>query len=168
MNDMVMDALLHKENDTVNHPSHYTDGKYEVIDFIEEKGLGFHTGNTVKYICRAGKKDPDKKIEDLKKAYWYLSRYKDRKRAKELKKDDTITVECSSGYLTSAIVCNARGIKIEEEKPPIDVVDFCVDKKLDYLLSNCIVDIVNKDLDKAEIALIAEINELERKQNENP
>ncbi len=61
-------------NDVVNHPSHYTDGKIEVIDFIEEKKLNFHRGNAVKYISRAGKKDPTKEIEDLKKAVWYLDR----------------------------------------------------------------------------------------------
>ena len=61
-------------NDNVNHPAYYTDGKIEVIDFIEDKKLGFHLGNTVKYICRAGKKDPEKTIEDLQKAEWYLRR----------------------------------------------------------------------------------------------
>ena len=61
-------------NDAVNHPSHYTDGKIEVIDFIEDKGLGFCLGNAVKYIARAGKKDPAKEIEDLKKAIWYINR----------------------------------------------------------------------------------------------
>ena len=61
-------------NDPVNHPSHYTDGKIEVIDFIEDKKLGFCLGNVVKYIARAGKKDPKKEIEDLNKAKWYLER----------------------------------------------------------------------------------------------
>ena len=61
-------------NDVVNHPAHYTDGKIEVIEFIEDKGLNFHRGNAVKYISRAGKKDPAKDIEDLKKAVWYLNR----------------------------------------------------------------------------------------------
>lgn len=61
-------------SDDVNHPSHYIDGKIEVIDFIEDKQLGFHLGNTVKYISRAGKKDPLKEIEDLEKARWYLDR----------------------------------------------------------------------------------------------
>ena len=69
-----------KKNDVVNHPSHYTDGKIEVIDFIEDKGLGFCLGNAVKYISRAGKKYPDKEIEDLEKAIWYIKR-----RIKELK-----------------------------------------------------------------------------------
>lgn len=60
--------------DNVNHPSHYIDGKIEVIDFIEDKGLNFHRGNAVKHIARAGKKDPNKEIEDLQKAAWYLNR----------------------------------------------------------------------------------------------
>ena len=62
------------KNDNVNHPSHYTDGKIEVIDFIEDKCLNFHRGNAVKYIARAGKKNPEKEIEDLKKAAWYINR----------------------------------------------------------------------------------------------
>lgn len=68
-------------NDPVNHPSHYTDGRIEVIDFIEDKGLGFHLGNAVKYIARAGKKDPDKAVEDLGKARWYLDREISRRKA---------------------------------------------------------------------------------------
>lgn len=60
--------------DAVNRPAHYTDGKIEVIDFIEDKGLNFHRGNAIKYIARAGKKDPTKEIEDLKKAQWYINR----------------------------------------------------------------------------------------------
>lgn len=71
------DALTEKlesQNDLVNHPSHYTDGKIEVIDFIEDKGLGFHLGNACKYICRAGKKNPEKRIEDLEKAIFYINR----------------------------------------------------------------------------------------------
>ena len=60
-----------KEN--VNHPSHYNFGKYEVIDVIDDWKLGFSLGNAVKYIARAGKKDPEKEIEDLKKAVFYLN-----------------------------------------------------------------------------------------------
>ena len=67
-----------KSADNVNHPSHYCDGKIEVIDYIEDKKLGYHLGNVVKYISRAGKKCPDKEIEDLKKASWYLNRYIER------------------------------------------------------------------------------------------
>lgn len=61
-------------NDSVNSPAHYTDGGIETIDFIEAKGLNYNLGNAVKYISRAGKKDPDKVIEDLRKAEWYLTR----------------------------------------------------------------------------------------------
>ncbi|EEX70042.1 DUF3310 domain-containing protein [Mitsuokella multacida] len=57
----------------VDHPSYYQ-GRIEVIDFIEDKHLGFNLGNCVKYISRAGKKNPDKLIEDLNKARWYLDR----------------------------------------------------------------------------------------------
>ena len=62
-------------NDNINHPAHYTDGKIEVIDFIEDKKLPYHLGNVIKYISRAGKKSPDTELEDLKKAQWYLNRY---------------------------------------------------------------------------------------------
>lgn len=61
--------------DPVNRPSHYTDGKIEVIEFIEDKKLGFHLGNAIKYISRAGKKNPDKTVEDLRKAIWYIERH---------------------------------------------------------------------------------------------
>ena len=62
-------------NDNINHPSHYTDGNIEVIDYIEDKGFGYHLGNAIKYISRAGKKDPEKTVEDLRKAVWYIERY---------------------------------------------------------------------------------------------
>lgn len=65
---------MNNYHDPVNHPAHYTDGKIEVIDFIEDKALGFHLGNAVKYIARAGKKNPEKYTEDLRKAAWYLNR----------------------------------------------------------------------------------------------
>lgn len=70
-------------NDPVNHPSHYTDGRIEVIDFIEDKGLNFHLGNTVKYVARVGKKDPSRAVQDLEKARWYLDREIRRRKAEE-------------------------------------------------------------------------------------
>jgi hypothetical protein len=62
--------------EAVNHPPHYGggDNPYEAIKVIEAWGLDFCTGNTVKYIARAGKKDPAKELEDLRKAQWYLGR----------------------------------------------------------------------------------------------
>lgn len=62
------------EANEVDHPSHYASGKIEVIEAIEDWGLGFHRGNAVKYIARAGKKDPEKEIQDLEKAIWYAKR----------------------------------------------------------------------------------------------
>lgn len=59
--------------DSVNHPSHYTSGKIEVIDFITDQKLTYCLGNAVKYVARAGKKDPNKTIEDLQKAVWYIN-----------------------------------------------------------------------------------------------
>ena len=63
------------DREAVNHPSHYGgDTIYEAIKVIEAWYLGFCLGNTVKYISRAGKKDPAREIEDLRKAQWYLTR----------------------------------------------------------------------------------------------
>ena len=61
------------KHDAVNHPSHYTRGRIEVIDFIEDQQLPYHLCNVIKYIARAGYKGD--KLEDLKKARWYLDRY---------------------------------------------------------------------------------------------
>ena len=61
-----------KGRSVVDHPPHYTFGKLEVIDVIEDWDLGLHTGNAVKYIARAGKKGDA--LEDLRKARWYLDR----------------------------------------------------------------------------------------------
>ena len=66
------DAVL---DDPVNHPSHYTSGSIEVIDFIEDQNFPYHLGNAIKYISRAGKKDPKALVTDLKKAAWYINRY---------------------------------------------------------------------------------------------
>ena len=56
----------------IDHPKHYNQGNIEVIDFIEDKGLGFNLGNVVKYVARAEHKG--KAVEDLKKAMFYLKR----------------------------------------------------------------------------------------------
>jgi len=56
----------------VEHPAHYNIGKIEVIDAINEWQLDFDLGNVVKYVARAGHKDPTKTVEDLKKARFYL------------------------------------------------------------------------------------------------
>lgn len=61
--------------DPVNHPDHYAAGwsnGAEVIDITEH--LNFNRGNAVKYLARAGRKNPATEIEDLRKAAWYLNR----------------------------------------------------------------------------------------------
>lgn len=65
---------LEHETDAINHPSHYTwlPNGVEVIDLTEH--LPFNRGNAVKYLCRAGKKNPATEMEDLKKALWYVQR----------------------------------------------------------------------------------------------
>lgn len=73
--------------DNVNHPAHYhADGPHEVIKVLEAWGLfGNHClANSVKYIARAGKKDPTKYVEDLQKARWYLDY--EIKRAEEMQR----------------------------------------------------------------------------------
>lgn len=64
-------------DDKVSHPSHYTYGDIEVVDFIEQvtkdykPELAFAIGNAIKYISRANRKNGK---EDLDKARWYLNR----------------------------------------------------------------------------------------------
>jgi hypothetical protein len=60
-------------SDQVNHPAHYTTGKYEVIDVLEDWFMNRpHEWNAVKYIARAPHKGNE--IQDLQKAVWYLER----------------------------------------------------------------------------------------------
>lgn len=64
------------QEDTVNHPSHYTDGGIETIEAIEaqlsqEEYEGYLRGNCVKYLWRWRHKGG---VEDLKKCKWYLDR----------------------------------------------------------------------------------------------
>jgi hypothetical protein len=61
-------------DDPVNHPPHYTFGKYEVLDVIEDWGVNYHLGNAIKYLARAGRKDPAKERQDLEKAVFYINR----------------------------------------------------------------------------------------------
>ena len=64
--------MMEPESDAVNHPAHYKVGGIETIDFIEAKKLNYRLGNVVKYLTRADYKG--NKIEDLRKAQWYLER----------------------------------------------------------------------------------------------
>ena len=64
------------QEDTVNHPSHYTDGGIECIEAIEsaltsEEYRGYLKGNIQKYVWREKHKGG---TESLKNAQWYLQR----------------------------------------------------------------------------------------------
>lgn len=74
--DSVNSPAERKIEDSVHSPKHYTAGKYEVIDVIEDWDLNFRLANTIKYIARH--KHKGKPLEDLKKALWYLQREIDR------------------------------------------------------------------------------------------
>ena len=65
------------QKEMVNNPEHYggKENPYESIKVIDAWDLGFSLGNTVKYISRAGKKETDKELQDLKKALWYLQHH---------------------------------------------------------------------------------------------
>lgn len=89
MNSFIKEDFL----SNVSHPAHYNTGKIEVIEFIEDKGLGFHLGNAVKYIARAGKKDPTKHQEDLEKAKWYLEREIETKFAMDVRRPNDMRPE---------------------------------------------------------------------------
>jgi hypothetical protein len=62
----------------VNHPNHYggKENQYEVVKVCENWDLDkdAYLFNVVKYVARAGKKNPEKELEDLTKALWYLNR----------------------------------------------------------------------------------------------
>tara|TARA_B100000214_G_scaffold281839_1_gene211484 strand:+ start:486 stop:758 length:273 start_codon:yes stop_codon:yes gene_type:complete len=83
--------MNHKEE--VNHPSHYLkDSGFEVIDVVNAWDLNFQLSNAIKYVARAGKKDPKKVIQDLEKAIWYIKYEIDRininKNISKLKKEE--------------------------------------------------------------------------------
>lgn len=68
-----------KNEEKVNHPSHYNQGKVETIDILKEflttkEFEGFLKGNILKYLHRYHFKNG---IEDLNKASWYLDKLKE-------------------------------------------------------------------------------------------
>ena len=53
-------------------PEHYQSGSIEVWDFIADQQLDYFSGNIIKYLCRAGKKESETQLDDLLKAQAYL------------------------------------------------------------------------------------------------
>jgi hypothetical protein len=74
---MILKQPTMEQKEMVNHPQHYggAENLYESIKVIDAWNLGFCLGNTVKYISRAGKKDSDAELQDLRKALWYLQHH---------------------------------------------------------------------------------------------
>jgi len=60
-------------------PKYYQRGPIDTWDFIRQQELGFHLGNVIKYVCRAGHKGDA--IEDLEKAIHYLENEIENRRA---------------------------------------------------------------------------------------
>lgn len=54
-------------------PTYYNDTSITPFDVIDAWGLDFYLGNVIKYIKRAGKKDNNSRLQDLKKAQEYLA-----------------------------------------------------------------------------------------------
>lgn len=75
MSEFEIDKVSDDKPEAVNHPAHYGgDTPYEAIKVIEAWELGFNLGNSTKYIARLGKKHTEKRLEELKKARWYIDR----------------------------------------------------------------------------------------------
>lgn len=81
--DLVRDSIVYSSEDRVDRPSHYTAGKSEAIDVIEDAikdapnvEAGFLQGQVLKYLLRIWLKDNP--LEDAKKARWYLNRLIDK------------------------------------------------------------------------------------------
>lgn len=110
-------------NDVINHPSHYTDGKFETIEAIESWRLGYHLGNAVKYISRAGKKSKDTELEDLRKARWYIQRYLDHHRV-EAESLGAMEYAADKGLdqdLSGAVLCLSVSAILSDEPQDLSV-----------------------------------------------
>lgn len=77
MNDPRNVEIIKKDDDPINpqHYAHLNRIGMSALQVCETWGLGFHLGNTLKYIQRAGLKPGASEVEDLKKAAWYLNRH---------------------------------------------------------------------------------------------
>jgi hypothetical protein len=58
--------------DMVNNPPHYTSHPSGIEAIEVTRWMNFNLGNVVKYVWRAGLKNADKRVEDLRKALFYL------------------------------------------------------------------------------------------------
>lgn len=97
-------TLSNDVNQNVQHPIYYggADDPYEAIKVIEAWNLGFHLGNTVKYISRAGKKDGNSATQDLRKAMFYLNR-----EIELLEKQDQV-IDVSGAMVTDTVSAGTK------------------------------------------------------------
>lgn len=69
-----LEASLGPEKAAIS-PTHYSELRPEPIEVIEAWGLEFHEAQVIKYVARAGRKGgAEKRLEDLRKAAFYLNR----------------------------------------------------------------------------------------------
>jgi hypothetical protein len=68
----ILDFRTNAQNDFVKHPKHYTSHPSGVEAIEVTRHMNFNLGNAMKYLWRAGLKDPSKTIEDLQKAVFYI------------------------------------------------------------------------------------------------
>jgi hypothetical protein len=65
--------VIYLTEDEINNPKHYhTIAGVKCADITDH--FNFNLGCAIKYIWRAGKKEKESYIKDLKKARWYLNR----------------------------------------------------------------------------------------------
>lgn len=97
-------TLSNDVDQNVQHPIYYggADDPYEAIKVIEAWNLGFHLGNTVKYISRAGKKDGNSATQDLRKAMFYLNR-----EIQLLEKQDQV-IDVSGAMVTDTVSAGTK------------------------------------------------------------
>jgi hypothetical protein len=107
-----------KNNDSVNHPPHYT-GHPSGIECIEvAQYMGFCLGNAIKYIWRDGQKTGEDINDDLRKAIWYIQREIDRRIDEQKLVDE----------------CNTTDWSVRAEKPAeVPQTDVVPNHPLEYL-----------------------------------
>lgn len=104
--------------DNVFHPSHYTDGGIETIEFIRakftaEEFVGYCKGNGLKYISRSGKKGDS--AEDLDKAIVYLTWGAERIRQADLDAEKAKREKEIEEYLEKGIEEYLEVIRFQQE-----------------------------------------------------
>jgi hypothetical protein len=109
--------------DSIERPAHYTFSAIQPIDVIEAWELGFHLGNCIKYIARAGRKGA--RLEDLKKARWYL----DREIGRMDDKVEVIEAEEVEDEPLTCLACDGSGVSRQSNRPddfgPHFICQFC-------------------------------------------